>query len=145
MKAAAVGAVLTIGLISGLIVTACDDDPAHAFFAQAYEPGRDCLDTVTALDTIDGEDTGQDCPPLCIVSEPGAADAGVTVYVSTTCEPYPPFFDVSQTNPLCAPALLAAKNQSTCFPDGGRSSNVPDVDASTPSTDAGAIVDSGSD
>ncbi len=125
MKAAVVGSILTIGLISALIVTACDDDPTHVFFGQAYEPGRDCLDTVTAIDTIDGEDPGQDCAPLCIATEPASPDAGVTVYISTTCEPYPPLFDVTEQNPLCAPAHLAAKNQSTCFPDGGRTSNVP--------------------
>jgi hypothetical protein len=139
-----VGANVTIALAFAAFVTicaaACDDEQTHIFYGQAYDPTHDCLDTVTAVDTIGGADTGQSCALVCIASPPdpdAAADSEV-VYASTTCPPYPPLFDSSGSNPLCVPALAAAKRQSTCLPDGG---------ISDPYLDSGlvdsAVVDSG--
>ena len=146
MKAALVVGGLTIGLISALVVSACDDATTHIFYGQTYDPTADCLDTVVVVDTIGGDDTGQNCAPFCLATEPGPDDAGITVYVSTTCAPYPPLFDTSQTNPLCAPALAAAANQSTCLPDGGRTTDAAadqdaEADAATTDEDSGTTPD----
>lgn len=133
MKRGAVAAIVTIGLVFGSIVTACDDEPTHVFFGQAYDPTRDCLATVTALDTIGGSDTGQSCALSCVTSPP--EDGGVVAYVSKTCPPYPPLFDSSGSSPLCQAAIAAANRGATCLPDGGIVGNP--VDAGSES-DAGA-------
>ncbi|MEO8878187.1 MAG: hypothetical protein ABI461_21520 [Polyangiaceae bacterium] len=138
-RIAAVG--LTISLVfSGfvsLLAAACTDTPTHIFYGQAYDGTRSCLESVSVVDTIGGDDTGQSCAPICIASPPGF-EAGTTVYVSTTCPPYPPLFDTSGNDPQCAPALAAAKTQTTCLSDGGVVSTNPadaEVDASDDSGD----------
>jgi hypothetical protein len=106
-----------------LLAIACDNTPTHIFYGQEYNAAADCLETVTAVDTISGADTGQSCALVCVAS-PLDPEAGVTVYASTTCPPYPPLFDVSGNNPQCAPALAAAKRQSSCLDDGGASAPI---------------------
>jgi hypothetical protein len=119
-----------------MVVAACNDTPTHLFYGQAYDPTQDCLDTVTVVDTIGGADTGQSCALVCVASPPDPEASTTVVYASTTCPPYPPLFDVSGNNPLCAPALAAAKRQSTCLPDGGVSDpNAIDSGIADASTD----------
>ena len=136
---AKVAASITIALFfSGfvwLFAIACDNTPTHIFYGQEYDPTLDCLETVTAVDTIGGADTGQSCALVCVAA-PLDPEAGVTVYASTTCPPYPPLFDVSGNNPQCAPALAAAKRQSSCLADGGVSAPIIiDSGASDATTD----------
>jgi len=138
----------TIAMFFAVIVSfsaaACTDTPTHIFYGQAYEPALDCLDSVTVVDTISGADTGQSCPLVCIAAPP-AFEAGVTVYVSTTCAPYPPLFDVSGTDPQCAPALAAARRQSTCLSDGGVSSPLVDAGADSASDSTTSDANDASD
>lgn len=136
MKIRALAAGVTICLFFGLIVSlgtsACTDSPTHVFFGQEYDPVRDCLDSVTAVDTVSGNDTGQSCDLTCIATPPDP-EAGVAVYVSRTCPPYPPLFDTSGSSPECELALAAANRKATCLDDGGSTSTLPPDDAGSPS------------
>ena len=127
---------LFFGSIVSLCVSACTESPTHVFFGQEYDPVRDCLQSVTAVDTISGNDTGQSCNLVCIAAPPDP-EAGVAVYVSTTCPPYPPLFDASGTSAECRLALAAANRKAACLDDGGVSSTTPG--------DAGTIRDASSD
>lgn len=137
MMRRAIPATLAICLFFGGIVSACTDSPTHVFFGQEYDPVRDCLRSVTAVDTISGNDTGQSCNLVCIAAPPDP-EAGVAVFVSTTCPPYPPLFDASGTSAACQLALAAANRKATCLDDGGVSSN-------TPPDDGGSISDASGD
>ena len=116
-------AVFFAGLMT-IVVAACDDEPSHIFYGQEYNAALGCLETVTVIDTIGGDDTGQSCALICVASPPDP-EAGEIVYASTTCAPYPPLFDVSGNDPQCPLAIAAAKSQTTCLDDGGVSSANP--------------------
>lgn len=139
MKRRAFSATITIGLIFGSIVSvaasACSDSQTHVYYGQGYDPVRDCLDSVVVVDIISGTDTGQSCPLVCIATSQNQ-DAAVSVYVSTTCPPYPPLFDTSGTNPQCPLALAAANRKATCLDDGGvTGSPIDSGEANDASTD----------
>ncbi len=142
---ARVGVGVTIALfLSGFVTTlvaACDDTPTHIFYGQEYNPTLGCLESVTVVDTIGGDDTGQSCALVCVAS-PADPEAGVSVYVSTTCPPYPPLFDVSGNDPQCTPALAAARSGTTCLDDGGVVITNP-IDSGT--TSDAEIVDASTD
>jgi len=110
--------------------SACKDDGTHVYVGQFYLEGRNCLGTTSALDVISGDEPGT-CTPVCIIQK--RANAARSVFVSTTCPPYPPTveFDVSGTDPVCAPALAALARNDTCATDGGSSNPLP------PAADAG--------
>jgi hypothetical protein len=131
-----VGVGLTISLFLGgfvmVLASACDDTPTHIFYGQEYNPTLGCLESVTAVDTIGGDDTGQSCALVCVASPPDPEASTVVVYASTTCPPYPPLFDVSGKDPQCAPALAAARSGTTCLDDGGVVSTNP-IDSGTTS------------
>jgi hypothetical protein len=132
-----VGLFCTIPLFLGgfvmLAAPACDDTPTHIFYGQQYDPDLGCLETVTAVDTIGGDDTGQNCAISCVESiDP---EAGATAYASTTCPPYPPLFTVNSGDALCVAAVAAAKTGTSCLDDGGVEVTNP-IDSGTP-TDAG--------
>ena len=133
--AAAVTICLFLGSMMSFAASACTDSPTHVFFGQEYDPVRDCLASVTAVDTISGNDTGQSCSLVCIAAPPDP-EAGVAVFVSTTCPPYPPLFDSSGTGPECQRALAAANRKATCLDDGGVSSTTPPDDSGTGDEDA---------
>ncbi|MGH7283721.1 MAG: hypothetical protein ACRELY_19520 [Polyangiaceae bacterium] len=128
---------LFFGGIVSFGASACTDSPTHPFLGQEYDPVRDCLDSVTAVDTISGDDTGESCALVCVATPPDP-EAGVSVYVSTTCPPYPPLFDTSGTSAQCQLALAAANRKATCLDDGG-------VSSTTPPDDAGDETDASSD
>jgi hypothetical protein len=77
-------------------------------------------------------------------------DGGLAVYVSQTCPPYPPGFDVSGKEPLCVPALRAAEQATGCVPappDGGldASDDAERPDAQTPDAQSPDAGDAGTD
>ncbi|MEO7110347.1 MAG: hypothetical protein ABI183_07930 [Polyangiaceae bacterium] len=130
-----VGVAVTIPLFfAGFVTTfvaACDDTPTHIFYGQEYNETLGCLESVTVIDTIAGNDTGQSCALVCVASPPDPEASTTVVYASTTCPPYPPLFDVSGNDPQCLPALAAAKSQTTCLDDGGVVSTNPSDAATT--------------
>jgi len=64
---------------------ACDSANVHILSGQLYDTQNDCLGAVSAIDVVNGSDTGDNCAPECLVT--GVADAE-SVYVTTTCPPY---------------------------------------------------------
>jgi hypothetical protein len=132
-----VGVSITIACVLGgfvmMFAAACDDTPTHIFYGQEYDPTLGCLETVTAVDTIGGDDTGQNCAISCI--EYVDPEAGATAYASTTCPPYPPLFTVNSGDALCVAAVAAAKTGTSCLDDGGVEVTNP-IDSGTP-IDAG--------
>ena len=140
-----VGLLFAIALFLGGFVmfaaAACDDTPTHIFYGQQYDSDLGCLETVTAVDTIGGNDTGQNCAISCV--EYNDPEAGATAYASTTCPPYPPLFSVNSGDQLCTQAIAAAKTGTSCLDDGGVEVTNP-IDAGTPS-DAGVSDAASSD
>ena len=73
------------------------------------------MESVTAIDVVEGPETGQTCEPTCLSgSSPLVAEGGVAVYVSTQCPPLPPTFDVTQDSPACVLALAAFAREDLC-------------------------------
>lgn len=64
---------------------ACDSANVHILSGQLFDTQNHCLGPVSAVDVVNGSDTGDNCAPECLVT--GAADAE-SVYVTTTCPPY---------------------------------------------------------
>lgn len=96
-------------------------DPSHLYQGRYYVEDRDCLGTVSSLDVVPGDDTG-DCAPTCLVDT--LADASNQIYVSTMCGPYPYGMDPSGADPACPKALAAFERDDTCFSDGGSTNPV---------------------
>lgn len=107
-----------------LQASACDDDGSHVYIGRFYLEGRDCLGTTSALDAVEGDAPGE-CSPRCFIQL--RSEAARAVYVATMCAPYPAAveFDLSGTDPVCAPALAALARNDTCATDGGSANPVP--------------------
>lgn len=107
-----------------LHLSACEDDGSHVYVGRFYLEARQCLGTTSSLDVVEGDVPGE-CSPKCIIQR--RAEAARAVYVATMCPPYPKAmeFDLSGTDPVCAPALAALARNDTCATDGGSSHPVP--------------------
>lgn len=132
-------AVLAAGAAVACImhISACKNDGTHVYIGRFYLEARDCLGTTSSLDVIEGDVSGQ-CEPVCLVQR--RAEAARSVYVATMCPPYPAAveFDVSGTDPVCAPALAAFARNDTCATDGGSANPRP-----PPASDASDAGDAG--
>lgn len=130
--------------LAGAVASTCTlyiscGDPSHLYQGRYYVAERDCLGTVSSLDVVPGDDTG-DCAPICLVDT--LADASNRVYVSTMCGPYPYGMDPSGDDPACPKALAALERDDTCASDGGSSNP---VEAGDPEGTDAAIDDDGPD
>jgi len=143
-----------LALLGASVVTAVaciDPDANFVYTAQPYDPNAMCLGAYVELEQVQATGGSPRCNTLqapdsgvtglaCLVSSSG------TVYVSPICPPYPPDFDTTGTNPLCAQALQAWATDGGCYtppaeggaPDDGSSDDAVSMD------DAGAD-DAGSD
>ncbi|MBK8213814.1 MAG: hypothetical protein IPK71_08690 [Myxococcales bacterium] len=149
----AIFAPLLLAAGAGLVaLVACENQSGtYVYRGRKYDPGTKCLEAPRALDVIEVEQLPALCVDTCLTQKD--YDGGLAVYVSQTCPPYPPGFDVSGKEPLCVPALEAAKNASGCIPpppDGGPDASgdadTPDAstpDASTPDASDASIPDAG--
>lgn len=147
----AIFAPLLLAAGAGLVaLVACENQSGtYVYRGRKYNPETKCLEAPRALDVIEVEQLPALCVDTCLTQKD--YDGGLAVYVSQTCPPYPPGFDVSGREPLCVPALEAASRATGCLPpppDGG-----PDAtdDARSPDADApdaggdGASPDAGTD
>jgi hypothetical protein len=125
LRGLALAATGLAGIACILHVAACDDPVSHIFVGRFYVDGRDCLGTNATIDVVEGADPG-DCAPVCLVKPDD--DGGRSVYVSTMCAPYPPFYDAGGGDPGCPRALAALARGDTCLADGG-STQPPPADA----------------
>ena len=125
---------LAIAATAAIAAAACSDAVSHVLQGRAYIEGRDCLGTASSIDVVSGTDPGT-CAPACIVQT--TFEGGRQVYVTITCPPYPPDYDLSGKDPSCAPALAAFARDDTCIADGGSTHPVAPPDAGPPA-DAGA-------
>jgi hypothetical protein len=103
-----------------IVLAACDAGGAYLYTGHEYEPQRDCVTDLLALDVLEGTDPGASCSPLCLAGKD--FDGAVQVYASTMCGPPPPGADVSGSDPDCKPALAALARGDFCL-DGGGSTN----------------------
>jgi hypothetical protein len=130
-----------LGLAAAARVAAgCGEQDSHPYVAELYEPDRDCLDTSTGIDVVEGASADSNCAPVCLYGSPdiiglddGGPEGGQT-YVSTMCPPYPALFDTSGNAPYCAQALAALARADVCLDDGGSTS--PADGAADVATDA---------
>ena len=110
-----------------LLLAACDSGSYYLYTGHAYEPQRDCVSDLVALDVEIGSDPGATCGAKCLAA-PNEVDGGVQVYATTMCGPTPAGADMSGTNPQCANALAAFNRGDFCL-DGGGSMNPLDAGA----------------
>lgn len=158
-RAIAAGAGVAAGLVAAFAAAfaACGGDPIYTYQGQRFDPAKGCLDRPTALDVVEGPTEPRECPAVCLVQTP--ASGARTAYVAFTCAPYPPEFDATGTDPLCAPALAAAARRDGCLPEGGApdalvpdalvpDANLPDAlvpDAGAPDASVDAAVEASAD
>jgi hypothetical protein len=107
-----------------LITAACDAGNDYYYYGHQYEPGRDCLDQVAALDILAGNDPGSSCAATCVKGSD--ADGGTIVYATSMCGPPPVGADTTGTNALCPPALAALGRSDYCLDGGGSTNPQPD-------------------
>ena len=140
MKRAVLGSLLALA--------ACDSGSFYAYVARIYDPQRDCLSDVEAVDIGNGSDPGLGCDPKCLVASD--SDGGMVVYATTMCGPVPYGVDSTGTDPRCAKALAAVGRSDICLADGGSTDPLeagPDAAPDVALGDAGegGAVDSGAD
>jgi hypothetical protein len=104
-----------------LAVASCDDNTSYyLYYANRYEPGRDCVDHAIQVDLFNAPNPGNSCTPTCF---PGHdQDGAAIVYASTMCGPVPVEVDASGGDPLCPSATAALTRKDFCL-DGGGSTN----------------------
>jgi hypothetical protein len=135
--------------------TGCSDAGSHIYTGEPFNPTLVCMEPLTGVDIVTGDQPNTPCSPLCILSPP--EDGGIIAYVSTMCAPFPNYPNVinDQSNPLCV-AALAAFNRDALCEDGGvvlpPHDAGPDADASADAApdapdaaDASSPVDSAAD
>lgn len=123
------------GAASAWAWVGCDDARSHPFSARRFDPDRECLAELAAIEVVEGPDPGLGCELTCLSPPEGAADASAQVFVSTMCKPFPTFMQVDGIPTLCARARLASGQGIFCLPDGGRTGVI----------DSGLADSSGSD
>ncbi len=99
-------------------VSCTDDVVGHIFRGRKYDTSAGCLAVPTAVDIVEGSDPGEGCPLGCLLRT--EEDGGVSVYIATTCPPYPPDFKRADETPVCQDARTAATNRYFCSADAGR-------------------------
>jgi hypothetical protein len=122
-----------LGFVALLFVS-CESTSYYLYYADEYEPDRDCVDTPTSIDVFTGTPPGTSCAVQCLAGPPPDG----AVYATTMCGPPPTPGDISGSNPFCTNALAAFARGDFCL-DGGGSTNP--LDSSTPdalSLDGGA-------
>jgi hypothetical protein len=111
-------ALALIGVGAKLPLTGCDDTGSYIYSGEQYDPTLQCLEPVSSIDIIGGNEPLTPCAPVCILSLP--QDASAIAYVSTMCGPYPffPYELDAGSDPLCIAALEAFRRDALCV-DGG--------------------------
>jgi hypothetical protein len=67
---------------------ACSGINNHLLEGQQYYAPGACLSPQEVIDDLPGDDPGDNCTPECLVVPPSGGSAQ-TVYITTTCPPYP--------------------------------------------------------
>ena len=67
---------------------ACSDINNHLLEGQQYYAPGQCLSPQEVVDDLPGGDPGDNCTPECLVV-PAQGGSPQTVYITTTCPPYP--------------------------------------------------------
>lgn len=146
-RARRVPAGLGLTLLAAAVVVACSGQGSHVVQGRRYAEARDCMEAVTAIDVVEGADTGQSCAPTCLSgTSPLVAEGGVAVYVSTQCPPLPATFDLTQDTPACTLALAAFEREDLCSatgstnprPDAGPDAAGPDARDEPDASDSGS-------
>ena len=132
MKARAVLAisVLWASALGGLLAACSEDVVGHIFRGRKYHEDEACLEKPGAVDIVSGNDPGEGCPVGCLVRN--ERDGGRSVYLATTCPPYPPDFARSDETEVCKAASRALAKNVAC------------TDAGAPKVDASSSVDASS-
>ena len=137
---------LALGAVAGFL--ACGGTASHVFQGHLYEPARDCIDPLTAIDVLAGPDPGLGCDPVCLVGTSTLlGDGGAkSTYVTNMCPPYPPNFDQPEESAACAPAIAALHRNDLCA-DSGSSNPRQDAapDAADPAGSDASPLDAGAD
>lgn len=113
-------------------IAACTDNRSHIYAGRLFDPARNCLETASSIDVVDGTDPGSSCEKKCIATL-APSDGGLRqIYVSSMCPPYPTFSDTTETAAGCDHALAASERSDLCLADGGTSHPpVPDAGPDT--------------
>ncbi len=127
-----------------LVAVACGTS-SHIYPGNQFDRTRGCLEPVSSVDVVTGDNPGSSCPVTCLVST--TAEAGVyTLYVSNECAPFPPFYDTSGKDPDCARAIAAFTLGPQCLSDGGVSGGPADAGPdATSDAGADAVADAATD
>jgi hypothetical protein len=78
----------TAALLAVVGAAACSDINNHLLEGQQYYAPGACLSPQEVIDDLPGNDPGDNCTPECLVVPPQGGNPQ-TVYVTTTCPPYP--------------------------------------------------------
>jgi len=108
---------LTAAAATAVTAAACESGSYYIYLGRIYEPQRDCVSDVEALDIEQGRDPGSGCAPQCLVL--GDPDGGVVIYATTMCGPVPYGVDTSGSDPRCSAALKAVQRSDICLDGGG--------------------------
>jgi hypothetical protein len=116
-------------LLLFVALAACKNNTSHIYQGARWDPDKDCMDPVSSIDVLAGDDVPSTCTPTCLVA-PAEQDGGRAIYVSSMCGPYPPLFDTTGAFPGCDRALAASTRGDACLADGGTSNAFDAGDAS---------------
>ncbi len=124
----------------GIVVAVACGTPDHLYPARRFDRARGCVNPIASLDVVDGTNPGSLCAIVCLVST--RADGGAPdLWVSSECEPFPPFFDTSGADPDCARAIDVYTNGPSCASDGGVLTDAGAADAAREGAAADAAID----
>jgi hypothetical protein len=116
-----------------MAIASCDDVNVHILSGQLYEPQNACLEASTGIDVVQGGSTGENCSPQCINVTAGDA---TSVYVTTTCPPFPGDYSVEAEDATTGPG----------DPCTGAFAAYDSADAECPANEGeGGLADAGAD
>jgi len=128
----------TFALVGVLVALACGGSDSYIYPARQFDRARGCVNRIASLGVVDGTNPGSLCSVVCLVST--RTDGGPPdLWISSECEPYPAFFDISGTDPDCARAIAIYMNGPPCAVLDGGPLVAPDA-----GPEEGGAVDSGS-
>lgn len=120
---------------------ACTDVVSHLYVGSGYNVLKDCTLPEVAIDVVEDGDPGSSCNLVCLVES--KSDAGMTVYTSRMCPPYPRDLKLNGDETLCAAALAARERNDVCLADGGTTNPTPVADGGVTTAEAGPSPDAG--
>jgi hypothetical protein len=102
MKRRTAGVAALVAAVGAAGAAACSDINNHLLEGQQYIAAEKCLTTPAVVDDLPGSDPGDNCAPECVVV-PAANGNPQTVFITTTCPPYPGY-----SHPGYSPELAGA-------------------------------------